>query len=90
MSECGQLLAAEHRLKGDRNAYEEIWAGAAFDGRMRRRLCLRCDRMRTSAAGVCAFPDTAAAARLQSIQPQCRASTELQTNLAHNTKHRSK
>jgi hypothetical protein len=24
LSECGQLLAAEHRLKGDRNAHEEI------------------------------------------------------------------
>jgi hypothetical protein len=24
LSECGQLLAAEHRLKGDRNADEEI------------------------------------------------------------------
>jgi len=24
LSECGQLVPAEHRLKGDRNAYEEI------------------------------------------------------------------
>ena len=29
LSECGQLQAAEHRLKGDRNAYEEEPAGVA-------------------------------------------------------------
>ena len=55
LSECGQLLTAEHRLIGDRkNAYEEICAdstGAAFSERMRSRIFLPPDRTRTSAAG---------------------------------------
>ena len=41
----------------------------------------------TSATGVCASPDTAAAARSQSIHSQYRASTELQTHNTFNTKH---
>ena len=37
--------------------------------------------------GYCASPDTAAAARSQSIHSQYRASTELQTHKTFNTKH---
>ena len=37
--------------------------------------------------GYCASPDTAAAARSQSIHSQYRASTELQTHKTVNTKH---
>jgi len=78
-------------LKGDRNAYEEIRAdstGADFIRRMRSRVGP--DRICTSAAGVCASPNAAATTSPQSIQSQCRASTELQTHNAFNTKHRSK
>jgi len=52
--------------------------------------CLRLDRTCTSAAGVCASSHATAAARFQSIQSQCRASTKLPTDHAYNTKHRSK
>ena len=56
-----------------------------------------CDRTCTSAAGLCASPEAAATAGIQSIQSRYRASTELQTantfDTKHNafdTKHRSK
>ena len=77
--ECGQLLAAEHRLKGDRNAHEEILqdsTGAPLDGRMRTRVCrLRFDQ--TCASAVCEFTSPSATTGLQSVQSQYRASTKI-------------
>jgi len=56
-----------------------------------------CDRTCTSAAGLCASPEAAATAGIQSIQSRYRASTELRALNAfstkhntYNTKHRSK
>src|ERR1700720_3762399 len=94
-----KLVTAEHRLKGDRNAYEEICAdsaGTVFSGRIGSRNCrLRFDH--TCASAVCESTSPSATTGLQSIQSQYRASTELQTpntfNTKHvtfNTKHRSK
>ena len=64
--ECGQLLAAEHRLKGDRNAHEEILqdsTGAPLDGRMRTRVWPD----QTCASAVCEFTPASATAGRQSI-----------------------
>jgi hypothetical protein len=52
--------------------------------------CLRSDRTCASTAGLCASSYAAATARFKSVHSLYRASTELQTDHAYNTKHRSK
>jgi hypothetical protein len=67
-----------------------------LDGRMRTRVCRLCFDQ-PCASAVCEFTSASATTGLQSVQPQYRAPTELQTpntfNTKHNTyntKHRSK
>ena len=85
------ISEVEHRLKGDRNAYEEICAdstGTAFAERMRSYVwCLRLDRTCASTAGLRASSYAAAAARFKSVQSQYGASTALPADHAYNTKH---
>jgi len=89
------ISATEHRLKGDRNAREEIWAegsGAAFGERMRSYIrCLRLHRTCASTAAVRTYRSNTDAADTiadpQSIQSFYCASTELPADHAYNAKH---
>src|SRR5262249_11840968 len=86
-------LPAEHRLKGDRSAYQKIWADSTctdFSKRMRGYVWrLRLDRTCTSTAGLCASPNAAATPSFKSVQSQYGASTELPDDHASNSKHNS-